>query len=440
MRIATSTIYSNQAAAIDNQAALYQSEGQMLSSGKQLNAPSDDPAQIGMDLTTTSAISAEGQQNSNVTSAVNELTTTDSALSSLTSVMQSVRQIAVQGASETLTDQQRGDLATQLNELLQQAVAVGNTSYGGKFIFGGTAANANPPVQSFGNPPQTVTFGGNQEVQGQLIYNGQKFALSTTFQAAFNYQASDNSPDVFQTIINLRNTLTGKIASDTSTAGINAPNQVIYDATVPLPSTPTTLASPTAFATKPVPDSTGNFSIQINGAPLGGTASVQTITVPSTDNITQIVAAINAQTAATGVSASWSQQTQKITLQGNGSFYVTDTPSAGATNSGNLVEVLGLNTQADWVNNVSRQLNDIDTTSNAVLGARAVIGARIQALGSIGSQIQTTITDNQKVQSGIEDVDVAKMTTQFSQTQTALQAAYATTTRLESKTLFDYLG
>jgi len=50
MRIATSMIYAQQTAAIDNQAALEATLGQQLSSGKRLSAPSDDPRQIAQDL------------------------------------------------------------------------------------------------------------------------------------------------------------------------------------------------------------------------------------------------------------------------------------------------------------------------------------------------------------------------------------------------------
>ena len=46
MRIATSTIYAQQTAAIDDQQALYAQTSMQLSTGKQLNAPSDDPAII----------------------------------------------------------------------------------------------------------------------------------------------------------------------------------------------------------------------------------------------------------------------------------------------------------------------------------------------------------------------------------------------------------
>jgi flagellar hook-associated protein 3 FlgL len=153
-----------------------------------------------------------------------------------------------------------------------------------------------------------------------------------------------------------------------------------------------------------------------------------------------VVAQINAATATTGVTASFDAKAQRIVLSGTGSFTVADVPSAGATNSGNLTKVLGLASQADMVQNVSTQLGDIDRVLNGVLGARAVIGARIQSLGSIADQLQTAATDNTSVKSGIEDVDVAAAATKLSAQQTALQAAYSTTTRLESKTLFDYLS
>ena len=86
MRIATSTIYAQQTAAIDDQQSLYAQIGQNLSTGKQLNDPSDDPARIAQDLSLHTAIDETNQQSTNVQSAVSELTTTDSALSGLSTI------------------------------------------------------------------------------------------------------------------------------------------------------------------------------------------------------------------------------------------------------------------------------------------------------------------------------------------------------------------
>ena len=139
----------------------------------------------------------------------------------------------------------------------------------------------------------------------------------------------------------------------------------------------------------PAADSTGNFSIEINGS-VNGVQGISTITVPAGAAIddgvappagTSLVAKINAATATTGVTATFNAQTQKITLSGTSSFYVTDVPSAGATNTGNLTSVFGLSQQADFVQNVSTQLGDIDNATNAVLSSRSVVGCRIQTSG-----------------------------------------------------------
>lgn len=444
MRIATSTIYSQQTAAIDDQNALYLQIGQQLSSGKKLQAPSDDPTQIAQDLQIHTAIDSVNQQSTNVQNAVSELTTTDGALNSLVSVLQSARTLGIQGATETLTDSQRTSLGNQIDELLQQSIAIGNTKYADKYVFGGTAANANAPVQQTGTPISAVTFTGNEQVQGQLVYNNQQFALSTTFQAAFNYGASNNSPDVFQTLITLRDTLVNKISTDQSSAPVNQAGQTVYGPQIGgIGPAPTTLAQTASFATAPVPGAgpPAAYTITINGAPNGGTPSVQTITIAANAPVddggvsgTSVISQINAVSAATGVTASYDPKTQRVSLSGSGAFYVND-----ASGGGNLTQVLHLASQSDFVQNLSTQLGDIDNVLNTALNARSVVGARIQALTSISSQLQTTVTDNKSTESQIEDVDVAAATSKFSQTQVALQAAYATTTRLESKTLFDYL-
>lgn len=89
--------------------------------------------------------------------------------------------------------------------------------------------------------------------------------------------------------------------------------------------------------------------------------------------------------------------------------------------------------------NLSGQIGDIDYITQVQLNARATVGSAIQHLNSISSSLDSQAVNNTKVQSSIEDADIAKVISQFSQTQTALQAAYGTTTRLESKSLFEYL-
>jgi flagellin-like hook-associated protein FlgL len=73
------------------------------------------------------------------------------------------------------------------------------------------------------------------------------------------------------------------------------------------------------------------------------------------------------------------------------------------------------------------------------LNARPMIGSTIQTFSNLSSSSTSEVQSDTTVQSNIEDTDIAKVTSEFTQTQTVLQTAHATTARLKGKTLFDYL-
>lgn len=433
MRIATSTIYEQQATAMDNQAALQLQLGNEISSGKAVTAPSDDPTHIGQDLLVRTLIDQQNTASSNITAVTSQLTTTDSALSTLTSVLQTARQIAVQGANDTLSASDRAALASQVDGLFSQAVGVANTNYAGTYLFAGTAELAQPPVTSTGAPSNQVTFAGNLQSVNQVFADNQQVKVSTTLQEAFNYQAADGSKDVFQVLSTLRSTLAfGTVVDQTATA-VNAAGKTVDPSQ--------SLAANAAAGNFNVPfaaDSNGHVAFTINA----GRGAVYTFDQPAaTATPNSIVAAINA--AGIGVTAAFDPKSQRFALSGTSAFSVTDVPSAGlppATGAANFTTVFGLSAQASVVNNLSSQLGDIDRVLGVTLHARAVIGSNINAIATTQTQLNQAVVDNTKVVSGIEDADIPSVVSKFSQTQTVLQAAYATTTRLEGKTLMDYLG
>jgi flagellar hook-associated protein 3 len=445
MRIATSTIYSQQSLSIDNLETQYQNEGQQLSTGKSLNAPSDNPTQIGMDLDIRSTISVENQQTVNVQAATGQLTSTDSALANLTSILQSTRQLATQAASDLVSPAERKVIGGQIDQYLQQTVAIANTQYAGSYIFAGSVQSSIAPLTTAGSPASSVAFSGNEQSAAPMIFNGQSFSLSPTLQQAFNYNATDGSPSVFGTLINLRDTLDKGLVTDESAQAINHPGQVIYGAASPAAMQTTLGSVPSPFVVPPTADSAGTYSISIDNSDASGIDHVNAYTFSSATAIdggaTSITGQINANTAATGLAATFNAQTQRMVLTnvGGGAFNVTDEPSAGATNASNFTAIFALSATATLPQTISTQLGDIDNALDVTLGARALVGSRMNALTQINTQVSTDVLDNTTVQSGIEDTDIAKMTTEFSATQVALTASYSTTTRLEAKDLFDYL-
>jgi flagellar hook-associated protein 3 FlgL len=458
MRIATSTIYEQQTTSIDNLSAQYQNVGQQLSTGISLQAPSDGPSVIAQDLTLNGTIASENADASNATAAQNQLTFTDSTLSSLTSVLQSARSLVVEGATDIIPNgTQRPLIGKQIEGLLEQAIQLSNAQYGNTYVFAGTGPRTSAPVTPIGDPPSGVSFTGNNQAQTEVI-NGQTIQTGTTLQQAFNYNATDGTPDVFQLLATIRDTMNNEPASAQSAQSVNVTGQVIYGSTA---ATQTTLAQIATgvgqgpMTTVPLTaDSTGQYSISISGTdPATGQPSTANFTFAATTPLdattTQsppaggVIQQINAAVPPIGVTASYDQTTQRIQLTSTAPnsppFQISDVPSAGATNSSNFLTAFQLPTTVSVTENLSLQLGNIDSVINAVLAGRAQVGQQIQNLAATTSQLQGLSTDNTQTKSGYEDTNVASATSQFSLIQTALQAAYATTTRLESKSLLDYL-
>jgi flagellin-like hook-associated protein FlgL len=166
-----------------------------------------------------------------------------------------------------------------------------------------------------------------------------------------------------------------------------------------------------------------------------------TILLTAGMSMQNVVTAINTAPPPTGVVASFNYQTQRFTLNdpSNGNFIVSDaSPGAGLATT-NFTSAFLLVSTGDVVNNLSTQLGDIDNTLSVTLSAAGLVGATVQTVSSLSAIESSRGTSDTQVQSSIEDTDIAKVTSEFSLSQTALQAAYQTTTRLEQEDLFTYL-
>jgi flagellar hook-associated protein 3 FlgL len=115
-----------------------------VSSGKQIEKPSDDPlgaeraVRLRGELQTTSAYStAVGESKS-------WLDATDSALSSITDIVQTARELTVQAANGATTPSARQSIKVQIDALTEQLKTTLNGAYDGRYIFSGTATDTPP--------------------------------------------------------------------------------------------------------------------------------------------------------------------------------------------------------------------------------------------------------------------------------------------------------
>ena len=144
-----------------------------LSSGQRISKPSDDPVGIQNAMRLKSNISGVEQWKNNANAAIDYMNTTDSTLGDMTSMLQRVRELAVQGANGTLGTDDRNAVANEVDQISDQLHLMANTQVGSKYIFSGTATDKALQIQD----PVTkiwssqTSAGNDQEVKFEVGNN-----------------------------------------------------------------------------------------------------------------------------------------------------------------------------------------------------------------------------------------------------------------------------
>lgn len=119
----------------------------MLSSGKTVTKPSDDPIKVTRIMGYNSALDQNKQYQQNIQSAVSWLHTSEDAMDGMNSLLQRARELTVAGASETMSPQSRKAVAMEVDELINVLVQLGNSTYEGRNVFSGFKTSTTPFVQ-----------------------------------------------------------------------------------------------------------------------------------------------------------------------------------------------------------------------------------------------------------------------------------------------------
>ncbi len=115
-----------------------------VSTGKRILTPSDDPVGIALALGLRRDQKAGEAWGRNIDDSLTWMNTTDRALDQALDVVQRARELAVQGGNGTLSAESRALIAAEVDSLKSQFVEIGNSSLGGRYIFGGTATDTPP--------------------------------------------------------------------------------------------------------------------------------------------------------------------------------------------------------------------------------------------------------------------------------------------------------
>jgi len=162
MRVATDSIYRNILQGLFTRSNDLNNIQQKVSSGKNINRPSDDPISMVSSLNFQTALSQVTQYSQNIQTGNLWLSSSETAISQASDLVTQAKQIATQMGTGDQTDASRTQAAAEVDQLLDQAVSLGNTQVAGKYIFAGYRTSTAPFSKTTdNNGVDTVTYNGD---------------------------------------------------------------------------------------------------------------------------------------------------------------------------------------------------------------------------------------------------------------------------------------
>ena len=358
-----------------NQNAL-QSAVTKLSSGLRINTAADDPSGLAIAESLQAQVNGFDQAVRNVQDATNAATVAEGALQTTTDILQRIRTLAVQGASDITSVSDKQNLQAEVQQLLLEVNRISqNTSFNGQQLLDGSHAGFQQQV----NANAIITANSNLAAGTNLI---QSISFSST-----NATFKDGTIEL--QVAQISSTQQGLIVSFFSSASATGQQISVI-----------TLTAGTAGAI-----SVGGVTVTYSGAAtldVGVTSFVkfsQYVTAASNPN----APAFNFQSGAN----------EGATIQVG--FQATNTSQLRIANI-NLVGNAGFSSLAS-----EDAIGQIDNALQSLLGQRATLGATIVRLQEDQNNDNVASTNLQASESNIRDLNVGQETTQYTRLQILVQ-------------------
>jgi flagellar hook-associated protein 3 FlgL len=400
MRISTAEITSQAILAIDNQSSALQTTQNEVSTGLAVQNAADNPVAASQIVQLVQQQAQLTQYGTNLQSAQTRLSLEESTLSTATTTLQSIRDLAVQAGDATLNDTDRQQIATQIQTDIQSLLGTANTQdSNGEYLFSGYSTQTQPFVTDSGGNVSYEGDAGNRLIQ---ISANQSVADSDTGAAAFMDISAGNG--TFTTAANAANTGSGVIDSGSV---VDSAQWVPDDYTL-------TFTSPTTYQ---VTDNTTGATVVANGSYTSGTA-IQFNGVAVT--VTGAPAAGDSFNVAPSNNQSMFATLTQLTTALN-------QPADTAASKAQLASSLG-----NALTNIDQDVSHLSTVS-------ASVGSRINLLSAQGTTNTAAGTTLTTQQSNLQDVDYASAVSTLNEQMVGLQAAEQSYAAIAQLSLFKYL-
>jgi flagellar hook-associated protein 3 FlgL len=212
--------------------------------GQRLREPEDDPSAVQQVLNMQSESSKLQQYQGNIAALQGTATAAGSAVSALQQIATRVSDIAT-SAGGTVSQQDLDAYATEVSQLINEAVSTVNTQYNGNYLFGGTLSSQAPFVATTDSNGQitSVAYQGNTSTTSAEIAQGVTLSVvspgANTSGSGSGGLITDTrtGADFFTHMISLRDhLLSGDVQSITNTdlpaLQTDEQNQILYSTNI----------------------------------------------------------------------------------------------------------------------------------------------------------------------------------------------------------------
>ncbi len=490
MRISTQSFYDQSRTAMNLQQSNLLRVQQQIGAMTKILAPSDDPIGATRALGVSQSLALNAQYAASRTQATHTLSLEDNALQSVTTILQDIKGLVVQ-AGGTLTDADRGTIATTLQSRFDQLQGLANTDDGnGQFLFAGFKSGSMPFVK---------------QADGSIEYTGDQGQRLMQVDVSRQMATTDDGRSIFQTVqggagyVNASGDAVAVINADTGVASTHTvvdptdPNYgkdfVIkflpddkYEVTVP-PETAVvasgTYDTPTGnqiqfggikinrFST---PNDNGTYSVSLAKNAGSGVFSANSVLDPTDTNYGKdfIISFPTADTYEVNTVPPGAEPLTKgaytdgspikfggvqINISGapaaSDSFTVSTAKNAGTnmfTAIGDVIAALkkpidtgGSAERAQLLNALSTANKKITNAHDNVVTVRSSIGSRLQELDSLNVTGDSRTLFDKSHLSDLQDLDYATAISEFYQRQTALEATQQVFVKVQKISLLNYI-
>jgi flagellin len=435
----------------DASANSLQTSIERLSSGLRINSAADDAAGLAISARMTAQINGLDQAARNANDGISLAQTADGALSSVSDNLQRIRELAVQSANATNSSSDRASLQLEVSQLQSEIdrVATQTQFNGTNLLDGSFTAKA---FQVGANAGQTITVASIASARSSALGQYQGYSLTNQ-----SIGAASNTLTATTVTINGVATSLGSIATDAKsiTSAINASGLAGFTATANATSVAAGVQALTGTANGTSIITVNGIAINVNNA-VGNAAT----------NRANTVAALNAQSSATGVVAT--DTGSGVSLAASDGRNITVAFAVGTATAATIADYglapaattgatmnLGYSAPSGTTGNVvfagafanttaiaatgtavsgldistvagaNAALSSVDAALQTINSSRASLGAIQNRFSSTVQNLQTSSQNASSSRSRIEDADFAAETANLSRAQVLQQAGTA---------------